>query len=65
MSSEGQNPKILIVDDSKESIDLITYFLKSQSYEIMIAMNGEEALDAVSQKKPDLILLDVMLPKID
>lgn len=65
MVSEANNPKILIVDDNKENIDLIAYFLKPQSYQIFTAMDGVEALTQVENIKPDIILLDIMLPKMD
>jgi K+-sensing histidine kinase KdpD len=65
MPFNSTNPKILIVDDSKENIDLLTYFLKPQNYEIIIAYDGEEALAKVKSEKPDIILLDIMLPKLD
>jgi len=59
------NPKILIVEDKQDSIDLISYFLKPQKYEIEVAMNGEEAIEKIAQFPPDLILLDIMLPKMN
>lgn len=65
MVSEVNSPKILIVDDNKENIDLIAYFLKPQNYEIYTAADGVEALTQVEEIKPDIILLDIMLPKMD
>ncbi len=65
MVSEVNNPRILIVDDNKENIDLIAYFLKPQNYQIFTAMDGVEALTQVENTKPDIILLDIMLPKMD
>jgi len=59
------NPKVLIVEDKQDSIDLISYFLKPQKYEIEVAMNGEEAIEKITQSPPDLILLDIMLPKMN
>lgn len=59
------NPKILIVDDNKENVDLLAYFLKPQNYEIITAFDGVEALSRVEESKPDIILLDIMLPKMD
>lgn len=58
-------PKILIVDDNKENIDLIAYFLKPQNYTLVTAMDGLEALEKVEKERPDIILLDIMLPKMD
>lgn len=57
--------KILIVEDSKESIDLLVYFLKPAGYEIMTAMDGFEAIERIEKTMPDIILLDVMLPNLN
>ncbi len=65
MTSEVSTPKILIVDDNKENIDLIAYFLKPQNYNIVTASDGVEALEKVETEQPDIILLDIMLPKMD
>ncbi len=63
--SPVSNPKIMIVDDNKENVDLLAYFLKPQNYEIITAYDGAEALKRVEENKPDIILLDIMLPKMD
>ncbi len=65
MSPEQRAAKILIVDDNKENLNLVAYFLKPQNYNIVTAMDGFEALQKVESEKPDIILLDIMLPKID
>ncbi len=65
MTAEVSAPKILIVDDNKENIDLIAYFLKPQNYSISTASDGVEALEKVETEEPDIILLDIMLPKMD
>lgn len=57
--------KILVVDDETSVTDLIGYNLKKAHYEVVVAHDGEAALQAAEQHKPDLILLDLMLPKID
>lgn len=56
---------ILVVDDEKNIVDILTFNLKKEGYDIVAAFDGESALTEYSQKKPDLILLDVMLPVID
>ena len=56
---------ILVVDDEKNIVDILNFNLKKDGYEIMTAYNGEAALARYTEKRPDLILLDVMLPKID
>ncbi|MCO6541915.1 DNA-binding response regulator [Bombilactobacillus bombi] len=57
--------KILIVDDEKPITDIIKYNLEKEGYETEISFDGEDALDKVEQENPDLIILDLMLPKID
>ena len=58
-------PRILIVDDNATNRDILTTRLKAHGYEALQAADGEEALAAVKQQRPDLILLDVMMPKLD
>lgn len=60
-----QKAKVLVVDDSQESVDLLEYFLKPAGYEILKAYDGAAALEIVENKPPDIILLDVMLPKVN
>ncbi len=63
--TEGKaRPKVLIVDDNKENLDLVTYFLKPQNYQLLTAGDGETALELVNRETPDIILLDIMLPKM-
>jgi len=57
--------KILIVDDEKPIVDLISFNLKKEGHETIEAHDGEEAYNLALSEKPDLILLDVMLPKMD
>jgi len=57
--------KILVVDDETSVTDLIGYNLKKAHYEVLVAHDGEAALQAAEKYSPDLILLDLMLPKID
>ena len=58
-------PQILIVDDNPENLDILQARLASQGYEILTARDGEEALAAAREKRPDLILLDIMMPRLD
>jgi PAS domain S-box-containing protein len=58
-------PVILVVDDQPENIDLLEAYLVPQGYEIVKAVNGEEALRKISDNQIDLILLDVMMPGMD
>jgi len=60
-----QKAKILVVDDIPVNIQLLQTYLSSIGYETIVGHNGEEALHQVKEQKPDLILLDVMMPKLD
>ena len=57
--------KILIVDDEKAIVDILNHNLKREGYETCVAYDGEEAISLFEKEKPDLVLLDVMLPKMD
>jgi len=57
--------KILLVDDEPDILELIHYNLKKEGYEIETASNGKEAIEKAKVFKPDLILLDVMMPGMD
>jgi len=56
---------VLIVDDEKNMVDTLVYNLRKDGYEISVAYDGEEALEVAERDKPDLIILDLMLPVID
>ncbi|MEW6600383.1 MAG: response regulator transcription factor [Nitrospirota bacterium] len=56
--------KILIVDDEKDILELISYNLKKEGFEVSVSSDGEDALRRIKQKKYDLIILDLMLPGI-
>jgi len=58
-------PRILVVDDNETNRDILRTRLSPHGYELLEAADGEEALSAARQHRPDLILLDVMMPKID
>ena len=58
-------PCILIVDDEPMNLDILQTRLAVHGYEILTATNGEEALAMASTQQPDLILLDIMMPKVD
>jgi two-component system alkaline phosphatase synthesis response regulator PhoP len=58
------NPKILIADDLPEGVELLEAFLAGTEYELQTATDGEATLRKVQEWKPDIILLDVMMPKI-
>lgn len=56
---------ILVVDDESALSDLIAFHLQRAGYQVRTAANGWEAIDAVKQSRPDLMLLDLMLPDLD
>ena len=57
--------RILIVDDEVDLVELVKLRLEANGYEVMVAGDGQSGLDKARTEKPDLIVLDVMLPKID
>lgn len=57
--------KILVVDDEREIADIIGLYLSNENFEVVKCYNGRDALAAVKNEKPDLAILDVMLPDID
>ncbi len=57
--------KILLVDDEPDILEIVRYNLVAQGYQVLTAENGKEAVAAAKQSKPQLILMDVMMPKMD
>ncbi|MCA9038795.1 MAG: response regulator [Planctomycetaceae bacterium] len=57
--------RILIIEDEASLVEVLTYNLKNEGYEVLSARNGQEGLELAQQKLPDLILLDLMLPGLD
>lgn len=57
--------KVLVVDDEKPISDILKFNLEKEGYEVNVAYDGEDAIRKVYQFEPDLILLDIMLPKLD
>ena len=62
---EEAKKTILIVDDEKPIVDILVYNLQKEGYNTIEANDGESGIEMAFSKKPDLILLDIMLPKID
>jgi len=56
---------ILVVDDEQDLLDLIEYNLKKEGFRVLKAENGVEALEVAREQNPDLVLLDIMMPKMD
>ena len=64
MSPERTRQRILVIDDSKDILQVLSRRLDSWGYEALTASTGEEGLQLAEQRLPDLILLDVMMPKM-
>lgn len=59
------NQSVLVVDDEKNIVNIIAFNLKKEGYEVLTAGDGEEAVEIACTKQPNLILLDIMMPKMD
>jgi DNA-binding response OmpR family regulator len=65
MSEEKAKAKILIIEDEESLVDLLTAKLKKEGYEVEFAYDGEAGYKKIGEMKPDLILLDIVMPKMD
>lgn len=61
----AKRPLILAVDDTPENLELLAKILEGQGYELALAVDGQQALELAAEKKPDLILLDILMPGMD
>jgi class 3 adenylate cyclase len=59
------NERILVVDDTPANIQTVAAILKGHGYQLSVATNGKQALEVIEKVRPDLILLDVMMPEVD
>ncbi len=57
--------KILVVDDEKRLVSLVRTYFEQAGFEVVTAFNGREALSTVREEKPDLVILDLMMPEMD
>lgn len=57
--------KILIVDDAHSIVLALQFLMEQYGYEVLVAMNAEDAIEIIAKEPPDLILMDIMLPRID
>jgi DNA-binding response OmpR family regulator len=60
-----KNTTILTADDDPQLLRLMTRNLQLEGYEVLAASDGQQALEQIEQRSPDLVLLDVMMPKLD
>ncbi len=58
-------PRILIADDNVDMIDGLSWYLEAAGFEVLIAGNGRKALELFATEKPDVVILDIMMPEID
>jgi DNA-binding response OmpR family regulator len=61
----GEKKRVLCIEDEQEMIDLIKLILERRGFEVLGAVGGKEGLEVIRREKPDLILLDLMMPEID
>jgi len=60
-----QRPKILLVDDDVDLVKVMSGALESKAYEVIVAYNGQEGLEKARKEKPDLVVLDILMPEAD
>ncbi|PRX30974.1 two-component system response regulator ResD [Orenia metallireducens] len=60
-----EDKKILIVDDDKNVLEILSLYLNKENFRVLTAKDGKEAISKVGEVNPDLIILDIMMPKID
>ena len=60
-----EKKKVVCIEDEREMIDLIKLILERKGFEVLGAVGGEEGLEVIRRERPDLILLDLMMPEVD
>ena len=65
MAEQTKSPKILVVDDESNILDVVELYLLREGYKVYRAADGATALSLYAEQKPDLVILDVMLPQLD
>ena len=65
MSEENAKQTVLVVDDERHIVKILQFNLAKNGYNVLCAFDGEEALDVLSRQRPDLVILDVMMPKMN
>lgn len=64
-ASAREQPLVLAADDDEDILDLVAFRLERSGYTVIVARDGEEALELAAKELPDLAVLDVMMPKVD
>jgi len=65
MSTDSSTKKVLVVDDEPDTLELVKLVLESGGFEAILANNGKEAMAQIAIVRPDLVLLDIMMPDMD
>lgn len=65
LPQNGKAPYILVVDDDPDILEILTYNLRKENYQVITASNGQEGYDLAIKEMPDLIILDIMMPEMD
>ncbi len=65
MTEKESAPKILLVDDEEDILEFVSYNLEREGFKVFTSRNGREAIQMVTKIKPDLVILDVMMPEMD
>lgn len=61
----GNKGKVLLVDDEPDVVQVVGTHLRTAGYQVSVAYDGQQALDEVRRDRPDVVILDIMLPKVD
>lgn len=61
----SKKSKILVIDDDPDAVETMTAILETRDYEVVTALSGLEGITKAREEKPDLIIMDVMMPKLD
>ena len=65
MNTNNNGSKILLVDDEQDILEFVSYTLKKEGFTVYTALNGKDAIGIAKKEKPDLIILDIMMPEMD
>ena len=61
----GNNKKVLVIDDDAQIRRVVELKLRKRGYHVLVAMNGEEGLQAIESEQPDAVVTDILMPKLD